>query len=164
VRLRWGVKFTPGSVRKRPKVDIFVEARRLLELSLMRAITFLILLTGLACGAEPRFGGTWVATFKGTPICTLEIEEKDDRISGVTRACNISVDQNGDLIEGATPDSSEPGEPFLHPRVDGSILKYEQDDDGKPIKFELKLTAEGKAELRIVDSPVVVKPIRFEKR
>ena len=32
------------------------------------------------------------------------------------------------------------------------------------MKFELKLTAEGKAELRIVDTPVAIKPIRFERR
>jgi hypothetical protein len=137
----------------------------------MNRITLIVLLTAAAAAsaapatpAANRFAGVWVATFKGTVICTLEIEEKDDQISGVSKACKISVDQNGDIIEGEAPDGSEHPEPFLNAKVDGAVLKYEEDDDGKPLKFELKLTAEGKAELRIVDAPITIKPIRFERK
>ena len=45
------------------------------------------------------------------------------------------------------------------------ILSYEiEEDDGSRMKFQFKLTTEGKAELRFVDAPIKIKPIRFERR
>lgn len=119
------------------------------------AIFVTLLLAGVAsaAAARGRFAGHWVATFKGTDICILEIEESGDKVTGYTKFCKISVDQNGDLVEAEAPDGTEPDEPF-----------FNQQDDAERMKFELKLTAEGKAELRIVDTPVAIKPIRFERR
>jgi hypothetical protein len=143
---------------------------KLLLISRMKQITLIALLMAAAASsavpaaAANRFAGVWVAMFKGTVVCTLEIEEKDGQISGASKACKISVDQNGDLIDGEKPDGSETPEPFIGPKADGAILRYEQDDDGKPIKFELRLTGDDKAELRIVNAPITVKPIKFEHK
>jgi hypothetical protein len=115
--------------------------------------------------AGTRFGGVWEASFKGTVICTIEIEDKGDTVEGVSKSCKVSVDQNGDLLETEAPDGSEPPQPFVKPKVDGSSIRYElEENDGSRMKFEFRLTGEGKAELRFVDAPIAIKPIRFERR
>ena len=134
----------------------------------MRIISFCAiacLVAGIVNAAPPvRFSGRWVAAFKGTDICIIEIEESDGKVSGESKACKISVDQNGDLLEGESPDPSQAPEPFLSPKVDGASLRYEQADGADRMKFEFRVTGEGKAELRFVGAPIAIKPIRFERR
>lgn len=129
----------------------------------LSAVLFLLSLHG-AVPAAQRFGGTWVAKFKGVDICTLEIKEDGEKIEGSSKDCKVSVDQNGDLIEGEAPDGSGSPEPFLNPKAEGDVLRYQQDEDGTPMKFEFHLTGDGKAELHFIGAPVTIKPIRFERR
>ena len=130
----------------------------------MRRFVFL-LACAVAAAAPGRFAGEWVATFKGTTICTLEIEEPGGKLAGVSKACKISVDQKGDLIDAAAPDGDQMPQPFVNPKVEGSTLTYELiEDDGERMKFEFRLTAERKAELRFVGAPIAIKPIRFDRR
>ena len=131
----------------------------------MRLIYLAVLLAGLS-HAGNRFGGVWVANFKGTTICTLEIDDKDETLTGVSKSCRISVDQNGDLLEAEAPapEESQPSHEFK-PKVDGLSIRYElEDDDASSLKFEFRLTGEGKAELHFVNPPITIKPIRFERR
>ncbi|HEY3742756.1 MAG TPA: hypothetical protein VGL53_23080 [Bryobacteraceae bacterium] len=127
------------------------------------AVLFLLSLHGAVPPAQ-RFGGIWVATFKGVDICTLEIKDDGEKIEGASKDCKVSVDQNGDLIEGEKPDGSGEPEPFLSPKVDGTVLRYQQDEDGTPMKFELHLMGEGKADLHFIGAPITIKPIKFERR
>ena len=128
------------------------------------SLAFLLACAIIASAAPGRFGGLWVATFKGA-ICTLEIEDSGDKIAGVSKSCKISVDQNGELIEADAPDGSGAPQPFIKPKTDGAVLSYElEEDDGERMKFEFRTTGEGKAELRFVDAPIAIKPIRFERR
>jgi hypothetical protein len=48
--------------------------------------------------------------------------------------------------------------------VQGNTLSFEGKDDNDVVKFEMKVVSDGKAELRILEAPVAVKPIRFERR
>ena len=65
----------------------------------------------------------------------------------------------------AAPDGDQMPQPFVNPKVEGSTLTYELfEDDGERMKFEFRLTAERKAELRFVGAPIVIKPIRFDRR
>jgi hypothetical protein len=112
--------------------------------------------------AQKKFAGTWEAKFKDKVICTIRVKA-GDQISGEMADCSISVDGNGDLQEPESTDHDTP-EPMLNPKVQGDTLSFEGKDDNDVLKFEMKLVGDGKAELRILESPVPVKPIRFERK
>jgi hypothetical protein len=77
-------------------------------------------------------------------------------------ACSISVDSNGDLQEQGSNEPPDEPSPLLNPKIQGDILTFENKDDDV-VKFEMKLTGEGQAELRILEAPVRVKPIPFKR-
>lgn len=113
--------------------------------------------------AQKKFAGTWEAKFKDKVICTIRVKA-GEQISGETDACTISVDGNGDLQE---PDPSQhPDEPspMLNPKLQGETLTFEEKDDEDVLKFEMKLVGNGKAELRILETPMPIKPIPFERK
>jgi hypothetical protein len=97
-------------------------------------------------------------------ICTLKLKA-GEQISGETEACSINVDANGDLQE---RDSAEPSDaspaPILNAKLQGDALLFEEKIDDEVLKFEMKLIGEGRAELKILDAPVPIKPIRFERK
>jgi hypothetical protein len=112
-----------------------------------------------------RFAGTWEAKFKGTVICTIALETAE-KITGTASGCNISVDDEGNLVESeAAQEPAEP-EPILNAKVDSDTLSFEIRDEGDehPIRMQIELKGEGRAELRIIDAPVKIKPIALTKR
>lgn len=129
-------------------------------------VFFILLMASFVLNAAPgRFTGQWVAKLKGSVICTLEIEEPGGKIAGVSKSCHISVDQNGELLEAGVIEKDQDPLPFFNPKADGSTLTYELlEDDGERMKFEFKLTAEGKADLRFLSAPIAIKPIHFERQ
>lgn len=132
----------------------------------MRAQYLLILaLPLLAQGAkeQQRFAGTWEAKFKGAVICTIKLDAGEE-LSGATYGCSIQVNQEGDLIETQAPEHADEPSPILSPRIQGDKLSFENKDGDDTLKLELTLTGEGRAELRFVDAPVKIKPVRFERR
>ena len=107
----------------------------------MRCILVLALIATLANAAQTRFAGEWLATHNGTTICTIDIVEDGGKISGESKSCRVSVDQNGDLIDAGAPDGSEPSQPFINPKIVGETLAYQlQEDNGDRMKFQFKLT------------------------
>ena len=114
--------------------------------------------------AQKKFAGTWEAKWKDKVICTLRLKA-GEQISGETEACSINVDANGDLRE---RDSTEPSDnspaPILNAKLQGDELFFEQKDGDEVLKFEVKLVGEGRAELRILDAPIPIKPIRFDRK
>jgi len=129
-------------------------------------VALLTLLAGLPLAAQDaeaqkKFAGTWEAKFKDKVICTIRVKA-GEQVSGEMADCNISVDGNGDLQESESTQHDTP-EPMLNPRVQGDTLSFESKDDNDVVKFEMKLIGEGKAELKILDPPVAVKPIPFKR-
>ncbi len=112
--------------------------------------------------AQKKFAGTWEATFKGKVICTIRLKAGDP-ISGETTACSINVDKNGDLQEPDSTEHSDEISPMLNPKLDGDTLTFEEKDNDDVLQFEMKLVGDGQAELRILHSPVPVKPIHFAR-
>lgn len=112
--------------------------------------------------AQKKFAGTWEAKFKDKVICTIRVKA-GEQISGEMSDCSISVDGNGDLQESESSDHDKP-EPMLNPKVQGDTLSFESKDDNDVVKFEMKLVGDGKADLRILEAPMPVKPIRFERK
>jgi hypothetical protein len=120
-------------------------------------------LFAFAQDAPRRFAGTWQAKLKDKVICTITLEGADP-VTGNMRACNIRVNDDGELIE---PESSgDATDPIIDPKTDGDKLSFavKDEDNGDPLKFELKLIASNRAELRFLNAPVAIKPIPFEKK
>jgi hypothetical protein len=117
----------------------------------------------LPLAAQEKFAGTWEAKFKDQVICTIRVKSSNP-ISGETADCNINVDQNGDLKEPDSTDAPDNPSPMLNPKLQGDTLTFEEKEGDDVLKFELKLVGDGQAELRILDSPVPVKPIHFAKK
>ena len=112
--------------------------------------------------AQKKFAGTWEAKFKDKVICTIQVTA-GEQISGELAACSISIDGNGDLQEPESTDHDKP-EPMLNPKLQGDTLTFESKDDDDVLKFEMKVVGNEKAELRILETPMPIKPIRFERK
>jgi hypothetical protein len=139
----------------------------------MRKLPFFVLLLAAIAlhvldaqdtGAQKRFAGTWEAKVKDKVICTIKLEASET-ISGAMHDCKINVNGDGELIE---PEASEGSEdkpaPILDPKIQADTLSFEIKDEDDLLKFELKLTGEGQAELRVLNAPALIKPIHFEKK
>jgi hypothetical protein len=113
--------------------------------------------------AQKKFAGTWEAKWKDKVICTLRLKA-GDQISGEMEACNINADANGELQEPESIDHSDPPSPILNPKLEGDTLRFEMKDDDDVLKFEMMLIGDGRAEVRILDSPVPIKPIHFDRK
>jgi hypothetical protein len=114
-------------------------------------------------GAQKRFAGTWEAIFKDQVICTIRVRA-GEAISGETADCSINVDENGDLKEPDSTDRPDMPSPMLNPKLQGDTLTFEEKDGDDVLKFEMKVVGDGQAELRILDSPVPIKPIHFARK
>ena len=113
--------------------------------------------------AQKRFAGTWEAKWKDKVICTLRLRA-GEHISGEMEACNINADANGDLQEPESTGHADPPSPILNAKLEGDTLRFEMKDDDDVLKFEMKLLGDGRAELRILNSPVPIKPIHFDRK
>jgi hypothetical protein len=126
------------------------------------------LLAGLPLAAQDadgqkKFAGTWEAKFQDKVICTIRVNAGEP-ISGETADCSISVDENGDLKEPDSTDRPDKPSPMLNAKFQGETLTFEEKDGDDLLKFEMKVVGDGQAELRILDSPVPVKPIHFASK
>jgi hypothetical protein len=120
-------------------------------------------LPGQDAEAQKKFAGTWEAKFKDKVICTITVKA-GEAMSGETSDCSINVDENGDLKEPDSTDQPDKPSPMLNPKVQGDTLTFEDKDGDDVLKFELKVVGDGQAELRILDSPVPIKPIHFARK
>jgi hypothetical protein len=131
-------------------------------------IALLPLLTAVPLAAEvaeaqKKFAGTWEAKWQDRVICTIRLKA-GEQISGETEACNINVDANGDLQEPESTDHSDPPSPAMNAKLRGDTLTFDIKDDDDVLTFEMKVIGDGRAELRIVDSPIQMKPIHFDRK
>jgi hypothetical protein len=120
-------------------------------------------LQGQDAEAQKKFAGTWEAKWKDRVVCTITLKA-GAQISGEMVACGIHVDANGDLDE---PESSGPGgtpSPISNVKLEGDTLAFQEADGGDVVKFEMKLVGDGRAELKVLDAPVLIKPIRFDRK
>ena len=113
--------------------------------------------------AQKKFAGTWEAKWKDKVICTLRLKA-GEHISGEMEACNINADANGDLQEPEPSDHSDPPSPIANAKLEGDTLRFEIKVDDDALKFEMKLLGDGRAEVKILDSPVPIKPIHFDRK
>ena len=130
---------------------------------LMIALLTSLSLAGQDASAQKKFAGTWEAKWKDKVVCTITLKA-GVQISGETVACSIHVDANGDLDEPGSTSSEGTPAPILNAKLQGDTLTFQEDADGEVIKFEMKLLGDGRAQLKILDAPVLIKPIHFDRK
>ena len=113
--------------------------------------------------AQKKVAGTWEAKFKDKVICTIRVKAGDP-ISGETDACSFNVDENGDLKEPDSADRPDEPSPMLNPKLQGDTLTFEEKEGDDVLKFEMKVVGDGQAELKILNSPIPIKPIHFARK
>jgi hypothetical protein len=121
-------------------------------------------LWGITLAAEAtKFSGTWEAASGDKVFLVLKLQA-GEKISGTINAGSISMDDEGNLLEAGPVQDHEA--PIFFAHADGDKLEFDfQDDDNEVMHFELKLTAENKAELRIVDKHLPkLKPFPLKKK
>jgi hypothetical protein len=129
----------------------------------MIALLASLSLTGQNADAQKKFAGTWEAKWKDKIVCTITLKV-GAQISGETAACSIHVDANGDLDEPESSGSEGTPAPIRNAKLRGDTLTFEEPDGNDVIKFEMKLLGDGQAELKILDAPVPLKPIHFNRK
>jgi hypothetical protein len=124
-----------------------------------------LLLWSCAALAEPaKFAGTWEAVRDGKVFLVLKIRT-EPKISGTLNAGSIHLSDEGELLE-ASPVADQEA-PFFFAKAEGDKLEFDYQDQGdnEVMHFELKLTADGAGELRIVDEHLPnIKPFRLKKK
>jgi hypothetical protein len=135
---------------------------------MLRLTSVLFILCSLPLSAQDsnaakKFIGEWQAKFRDKVICTIRLQSGDP-ISGQSENCRINVDANGDLQEPDSDGQPDSASPILNPKLNGPRLSFEEKEGDDVIKFEFTLVGDGKAELRILDAPVGVKPIPFVRQ
>jgi len=113
--------------------------------------------------AQKKFAGTWEAKFKDKVICTITLKAGES-ISGETTSCSINVDENGELQEPDSTQHSDTASTMLNPTIHGDTRTFEDKDNDEVLKLEMKLVGDGQAELKILDSPIPIKPIHFARK
>ena len=134
-----------------------------------RFLLAVALLAALAQKANTgkEFAGVWEATFKDRVFCVLKLEV-DDRITGTLSPGRITVNDEGDITnaEPSTPEPSGDDLPILNPKVRDNTLSFDwKEDDGEATQFEMEITGEGEAELRLLNTDGrVIKPIQLKRK
>jgi hypothetical protein len=135
---------------------------RLLMIALLPLLTS-VPLVAQGAEAQKKFAGTWEAKWKDKVICTIRLKA-GEHISGEMESCNINADANGDLQEPEPTDHSDPPSPILNTKLEDDTLRFEIKMDEDVVKFEMKLLGDGRAEVKILDAPVLIKPIHFDRK
>ena len=116
--------------------------------------------------AQKAFAGTWEGKFKGAVFCVLSLQA-GEKIAGTLSPGQITVNDDGDITK-AQPSEPEPSGkelPILNPKIDDRKLSFDwKDSDDDTSKFELKITGEGEAELRLISAGDHIKPIVLRRR
>jgi hypothetical protein len=110
---------------------------------------------------QKPFLGTWQAKFQGRVYFTIRLAGGEE-IGGTVSTGKISFDDDGDLTE-AEPSPTGKVSPIRNPVIENGKLTFEVEDDGEPLKMEMKLVGENQADLLLFIPETKVKPIRFRR-
>ena len=103
--------------------------------------------------SRPIFSGVWVAEFKGTPYLTLEIKQKGS-LTGAISTGSVNADADGNVSEVVEPAGQM--RQIRDARIDrtGKLVFVTKEGGGQETEFEMGLTEDGKASLKIAGMPI----------
>jgi hypothetical protein len=115
-----------------------------------------VALLELCAASQPddvkKFAGTWQAEFKGTPYLVVTLKG----LSGTISIGSITMNGEGDL---ADVQEAVNEHPIQAVRVNGDTVYFQAKDE----EYEVTLTGEGQAVLRIIDAPPLIGPFGMRR-
>jgi hypothetical protein len=112
----------------------------------MRTLILCAALATFAQGANPA--GTWTATFKGQTFVRLELRGESPQLAGTFRISNIEFDKEG--RPRPTSPLPEKASPLSGVAQRDSTVTFSWKNGNDTDRFELRLLADGRAELRLL--------------
>jgi len=99
-----------------------------------------------------KFAGTWQAEFKGIPYLVVTLKG----FNGTISVGSITMNGEGDLadVQEAVNEHA-----IQTVRVNGDTVYFQAKDEG----YEMTLTGEGQAVLRIIDAPPLIGPFGMRR-
>jgi len=124
------------------------------------AFSFQVARAGSTPEELKQFAGTWEGKFKGKTFITVKLTVKEGKISGTVSRASFRMSDRGELTE-ATPLDGEdtitetvPDGKVLHLATkDKGTVSTMTDDAEESIHYDMRLTANGQAELQIAGAP-----------
>ncbi len=96
------------------------------------------------------YEGTWTGNFEGTPWLVVKLALAGESLTGsVQHAHDIQLDDSGEL-KSVSGDPSTNVVQNAKATPDGVVLICTQSDEQEPIRFLMRLTGEGTADIRPV--------------
>lgn len=108
-----------------------------------------------------KFAGTWKGTCQdGRTFVVLTLQLNHDQLDGTVSIGNMHGDDEGACMLVTAPPVPEHAQQLSHAAVANGILSFSgsQRPDGSFTQFELKQTEEGKADLKLLNTPVEKHP------
>jgi hypothetical protein len=129
---------------------------------MIRFLVFLMLAAVGLGAADTPYSGTWEAKFKDSVFLILKVQP-GEKIEGTMQSGNVRIGEDGELIEAQLGDKESP---LRNATVEDGKLAFEVADEGDddPVRFEMKVTGEGEADLQITGAPMTVKPFHVKRR
>lgn len=108
-----------------------------------------------------KFAGTWKGTCQdGRTFVVLTLQVNQNQLDGTVSIGNMNGDEEGACMLVTAPPVAEHAQKISHAAVANGVLSFNgsQRPDGSPTFFELKQTEEGKADLKLLNTPVEKHP------
>ena len=133
--------------------------RRLLDILFMLASAW----TMPALAGQQHFAGTWEAKYKDQVFIRLTLQENDG-VTGTLSGGNIQANDDGEITEASGGGQELPITNTRREAPDKLTFDW-KDSDNETLKFTLRLTRDGEAELRFDSLPegAKLKPIPLRR-
>ncbi len=108
-----------------------------------------------------KFAGTWKGTCQdGRTFVVLTLQVNQNQLDGTVSIGNMHGDDEGACMLVTAPPVPEHAQKISHAAVANGVLSFNgsQRPDGSSTFFELKQTEEGKADLKLLNTPVEKHP------
>lgn len=108
-----------------------------------------------------KFAGTWKGICQdGRTFVVLTLKVNQDQLDGTVSIGNMHGDDEGACMLVTAPPVAEHAQKISHTAIADGTLSFNgsQRPDGTPTLFELKQTEEGKADLKLLNTPVEKHP------
>ena len=108
-----------------------------------------------------KFAGTWKGTCQdGRTFVVLTLRLNQEQLDGTVSIGNMHGDDEGACMLVTAPPVPEHAQTISHPALANGVLSFNgsQRPDGSFTHFELKQTEDGKADLKLLNTPVEKHP------
>jgi len=122
-----------------------------------------------ASGAgDEAYVGIWKAEYQGKTFALLKLKIENQKLNGTLSSGEINVDKDGEVNEVTEEANSET--PISEIKRDGAALSFKVQNENDVDQYQLNLTGEDSAELKIVspgplpEGVPVIKPFKMRKQ